>query len=89
MAAITCTLLSLLSTGQHLIITDDSYRRTRQFCTTFLKRFGVECTIVPAGDSVLRLLPPLIVTEAEIDEATNRLERALEAVAARMQRAAK
>lgn len=51
MAAITCTLLSLLSTGQHLIITDDCYRRTRQFCTTFLKRLGVECTIVPAGDS--------------------------------------
>jgi cystathionine gamma-synthase len=51
MAAITSTLLSLLSTGQHLIITDDCYRRTRQFCTTFLKRFGVECTIVPAGDT--------------------------------------
>jgi cystathionine gamma-synthase len=50
MAAITCTLLSLLSTGQHLIITDDCYRRTRQFCTTFLKRLGVECAIVPAGD---------------------------------------
>jgi cystathionine gamma-synthase len=50
MAAITSTLLSLLSTGQHLIITDDCYRRTRQFCTTFLKRLGVECTIVPAGD---------------------------------------
>ncbi|MCH7586914.1 MAG: aminotransferase class I/II-fold pyridoxal phosphate-dependent enzyme [Chloroflexi bacterium] len=53
MAAITCTLLSLLSTGQHLIITDDVYRRTRQFCTTFLKRMGVECTIVPAGDSTV------------------------------------
>jgi cystathionine gamma-synthase len=50
MAAITSTLLSLLSTGQHLIITDDCYRRTRQFCITFLKRLGIECTIVPAGD---------------------------------------
>jgi cystathionine gamma-synthase len=50
MAAITTTLLSILRTGQHLIITDDSYRRTRQFCLTFLKRLGIECTVVPAGD---------------------------------------
>lgn len=50
MAAVTSTLLSLLSAGQHMIITDDSYRRTRQFCVTFLKRLGIECTVVPAGD---------------------------------------
>jgi acetylornithine/N-succinyldiaminopimelate aminotransferase len=31
---------------------------------------------VGAGDNVVRLLPPLIVTEAEIDEAMARLERA-------------
>jgi acetylornithine/N-succinyldiaminopimelate aminotransferase len=31
---------------------------------------------VGAGDNVMRLLPPLIVTEAEIDEALIRLERA-------------
>jgi cystathionine gamma-synthase len=50
MAAITITLLTLLSSGQHLVITDDSYRRTRQFCLTLLERFGVTCTAVPAGD---------------------------------------
>jgi cystathionine gamma-synthase len=44
MAAVTTTLLSLLRAGQHLIITDDTYRRTRQFCLTFLERFGIECT---------------------------------------------
>jgi len=33
--------------------------------------------VVPAGENVLRLLPPLIVTEAEIDEAIARMERAL------------
>ena len=27
------------------------------------------CSCVPAGDNVVRLLPPLIVSEAEIDEA--------------------
>ena len=50
MAAVTSTLLSLLYAGDHLVITDDSYRRTRQFCLTFLKRWGIECSVVPAGD---------------------------------------
>ncbi len=50
MAAVTTTLLSLLSAGDHLIITDDSYRRTREFCLTMLKRLGIECSLVPAGE---------------------------------------
>ncbi len=50
MAAITTTLLSLLSAGGHIIITDDCYRRTRQFVTQFLSRYGVESTQVPLGD---------------------------------------
>jgi acetylornithine/N-succinyldiaminopimelate aminotransferase len=32
---------------------------------------------VPAGDNVIRLLPPLIIGEAEIEEAMNRLDAAL------------
>ena len=40
---------------------------------------GLLC--VPAGENVLRMLPPLIVTNEEIDEATDRLERALKSVA--------
>ena len=31
-------------------MTDDCYRRTRQFCQTFLKRMGIGTTVVPAGD---------------------------------------
>ena len=50
MAAVTTTLFSLLSTGSHVIMTDDCYRRTRQFVTKFLTRFGVEVTQVPMGD---------------------------------------
>jgi cystathionine gamma-synthase len=50
MSAITSTLLAILPTGAHIIITDDCYRRTRQFCLTFLKRFGIETTVVPMGD---------------------------------------
>ena len=34
--------------------------------------------LVPAGENVVRLLPPLIVGPAEIDEAVRRLEAALE-----------
>lgn len=34
--------------------------------------------LVPAGDNVVRLLPPLIIGEAEVDEATQRLDAALE-----------
>jgi acetylornithine/N-succinyldiaminopimelate aminotransferase len=33
--------------------------------------------LVPAGDNVLRMLPPLIIGEAEVDEATRRLDAAL------------
>jgi acetylornithine/N-succinyldiaminopimelate aminotransferase len=36
---------------------------------------------VAAGENVVRLIPPLIVTEAEIDEAVDRLDRALAAMA--------
>jgi len=50
MAAVTTTLLSLLSSGGHVIMTDDCYRRTRQFVTKFLARYGVEATQVPMGD---------------------------------------
>ena len=50
MGAVTTTLLSLLSSGGHVILTDDCYRRTRQFVTKFLARYGVEATQVPMGD---------------------------------------
>ncbi len=50
MAAITTALLAVLRQGQHVILTDDCYRRTRQFCLSVLQRFGVEVTVVPAGD---------------------------------------
>jgi acetylornithine/N-succinyldiaminopimelate aminotransferase len=35
---------------------------------------------VSAGDNVVRLVPPLTVSEAEIDEAMVRLDKALSAV---------
>lgn len=50
MAAVTATLLLLLSAGDHMILTGESYHTTRDFCTRFLPRFGVECTLAPYGD---------------------------------------
>ena len=50
MSAITTTLFSLLFTGDHIIITDDAYRRTLQFCKKCLIRFGIDCTIVKMCD---------------------------------------
>ena len=50
MAAITTLLLTVLKSGQHVVMTDDTYRRTRQFCVETLGKFGIETTIVPVGD---------------------------------------
>ncbi len=43
--------------------------------------YAQELLTVPGGDNVIRLLPPLIITEAEIDEAVDRLDRAARALA--------
>jgi acetylornithine/N-succinyldiaminopimelate aminotransferase len=41
--------------------------------------------VIPAGDNVVRLLPPLVITEADVDEAVKRLD----AACARMEAASK
>ncbi|MBN2469674.1 MAG: aminotransferase class I/II-fold pyridoxal phosphate-dependent enzyme [Anaerolineae bacterium] len=50
MSALTSVLLAVLPAGAHIVMTDDSYRRTRQFCETYLCRLGITTTIVPMGD---------------------------------------
>lgn len=50
MAALTTVLLAMLPAGAHLILTAESYRRTRDFCQSFLKRLGITCALVPMGD---------------------------------------
>lgn len=50
MSAITTTILAFVKSGDHIILTDDSYKKTLEFCNSYLQRFGVECTIVPFGD---------------------------------------
>jgi len=50
MSAIITTILAVVRSGDHLVITDDAYKKTLEFCSSYLQRFGVDCTIVPFGD---------------------------------------
>ena len=46
MTAVTTVILSILKQGDHIVITDDSYRRTRQFVIQVLSKFGIQFTFV-------------------------------------------
>jgi cystathionine gamma-synthase len=46
MGAVTTALLALLKSGDHVILFQDAYRRTRQFVASVLARFGVTHTLV-------------------------------------------
>ena len=50
MSAVITTILALVRSGDHIVITDDAYKMTLAFCSSYLQRFGVDCTIVPFGD---------------------------------------
>lgn len=69
MATVTTAILALTKAGSHVILFADCYRRTRQFVTSFLSRFGVEHSLVPPGDvdALERAIRPetrLVVSEA-------------------------
>ncbi len=69
MAAITSTILALVKSGSHVILFADCYRRTRQFVTTFLSRFGVASTLIPPADvealkAAIRPETRLVIAEA-------------------------
>lgn len=50
MSAIVTTILALIRSGDNIVITDDAYKKTLEFCSSYLLRFGVGCTVVPFGD---------------------------------------
>ncbi|OGJ88339.1 MAG: cystathionine gamma-synthase [Candidatus Raymondbacteria bacterium RifOxyA12_full_50_37] len=50
MSALTTALFALLNAGDHIILTDDAYRRTLDFCKTRLPKFNITCSIVKMGD---------------------------------------
>jgi cystathionine gamma-synthase len=69
MAAITSMILALVKSGSHVILFADCYRRTRQFVTTFLDRFGVSSTLIPPADcealkAAIRPETRLVIAEA-------------------------
>ena len=50
MSAIITTIMTFVRSQDHIVITDDAYKKTLEFCSSYLQRFGVDCTIVPFGD---------------------------------------
>jgi cystathionine gamma-synthase len=50
MAAVSTTLLTLLSNGDHIIISRDSFYQTREFAQALLSRWGIETTLVANDD---------------------------------------
>ena len=57
LSAITTTLLAVLNAGDHLLVCDNAYRPTRNFCNGLLSRYGVETTyfdpLIGAGITAL------------------------------------
>jgi cystathionine gamma-synthase len=69
MAAVTTAILAFVKSGSHVVLFSDCYRRTRQFVSGTLERFGVEHTLVPPGDldaleKAIRKETRLVVSEA-------------------------
>jgi cystathionine gamma-synthase len=69
MAAVTTSILALVKAGQHVVIFDDGYRMTREFVVRTLQGFGIEHTVLAAGDltglaGALRPTTRLVVSES-------------------------
>jgi len=69
LAAISTALLAVLKAGDHLLVCDNAYRPTRNFCNGLLARYGVETTYYDPmiGEGIAALLKPntkAVVVEA-------------------------
>jgi cystathionine gamma-synthase len=84
MSAIVTTLLAMVKPGMHLVITADSYRKTRVFVREFLAKFGIEHTSCePSVEGIAAAITPktrLIITESPTNPYLNCID--LEALAA-------
>ncbi|HEU0084104.1 MAG TPA: cystathionine beta-lyase [Bradyrhizobium sp.] len=60
LAAISTTLLAVLKAGDHLLVCDNVYRPTRNFCNGLLSRYGVETSYYDPsiGGGIAALLRP-------------------------------
>jgi cystathionine gamma-synthase len=52
MAAATTTFLALLGRGDHVVVTNDCYRRTRQFIQQLLAKLDVTATVIEPADPI-------------------------------------
>lgn len=59
-AAISTALLAVLKSGDHLLVCDNVYRPTRNFCNGLLSRYGVETTYFDPliGSNIAQLFKP-------------------------------
>ena len=60
LAAITLAMMSVVSAGDHILVTDSAYRPTRIFCDHYLRRMGVETTYFDpsVGSAIASLARP-------------------------------
>src|SRR4030081_775027 len=60
LSAITTTLLAVLKSGDHLLVCDNAYRPTRNFCNGLLARYGVETSYFDPliGAGIAQLFQP-------------------------------
>ena len=69
MTAVTTAILSICRQGDHIVITDDSYRRTRQFVMQVLSKFGIDFSFVEPRmkyiqEAILRKKTKLLISES-------------------------
>ncbi len=90
MSAIVTTLLAMVKPGMHLVITADSYRKTRVFVREFLAKFGVEHTSCePSVEGIAAAITPktrLIITESPTNPYLNCIDLAALAALAKQHR---
>ena len=60
LAAISLALLTVVKSGDHILVTDSAYKPTRRFCDQVLKRMGVETTYYPptCGAAIEEFITP-------------------------------
>ena len=80
MSAVTTTLLAMLSGGHDIVLTNDCYRKTRQFARQVLKKFAVNVHLVAPDDyaGMAKLFaekrPRLLISESPTNPYLNILD---------------
>jgi cystathionine gamma-synthase len=94
MAALTTTVLALVRAGQHVVLFRDCYRMTLEFTTDVLDRFGVNHTLLEAGDvaslpGALRPETRLVLSESPTNPYLSCIDLSALAAACKAQRTVK